>query len=98
MIANGSIHSQYVSGATQEPPTSSDSSNWLGRSLRVLAGVTCLVSGAIAAVSAASGFYSLAVVFGLVSAVSVLVMLFCGSKNAVGALETSGQQHWQPTE
>ena len=98
MIANSPIHCQQGLGAAQEHSTSSGSSNWLGRNIRVLAAVTCLVSGAAAAASAAAGLYPLAVLFGLVSIVSGFVALFGGSNDAVGASETNAPPHKQPDE
>lgn len=87
MIADNPIHAHHGLGTAQDHSAASGSGSWLGRAVRALKVVTCLVSGVAAVAAWASGLYALSAVFGLVSVVSGLAMLFGSSKHAV---ESSG--------
>ena len=95
MIADNPIHTQNGLGAAQDDPASSGSGSWLGRTIKVLKGVACLVSGVAAFAALASGSYALAAVLGVVFAVSGLSMLFGSSNNAE---ELSGDSSQSPPD
>ncbi|WP_419832635.1 head GIN domain-containing protein [Endozoicomonas atrinae] len=82
MIADNPIHAQHDLGTSQDHSAASDSRSWLGRTIRILKVVTCLVSGVAAVAAWASGLYALSALLGLVSAVSGLAILFGSSKRS----------------
>ncbi|WP_066017554.1 GIN domain-containing protein [Endozoicomonas atrinae] len=84
MIEGNPIHAQHDLSPSQDHSAASDSGSWLGRTVKVLKVVTCIVSGVAAVALCASGFYALSAVLGLVSAVSGLAILFGSSKRSDG--------------
>ncbi|MBO9481834.1 hypothetical protein [Salinisphaera sp. G21_0] len=95
MISGNPIPVQSGLGAAQDDPAPSGSGSWLGRTIKVLKGVTCFVSGVAAVAALATGFYVAAAVFGAVFAVSGLSLLFGKSHNDV---EPSGASPQSPSE
>lgn len=91
MISGNPIPTQPGLGATQDDPISSGAGCWNGRTVKVLAAVTCLVSGVIAVATLATGFYVVGAVFGAICVVSGLTLLFGNSKNAVDTSEFDSQ-------
>ncbi|MGI2030146.1 hypothetical protein [Endozoicomonas acroporae] len=95
MISGAPITPQNSLGAAQDDPTSTGFGNWLGRTIKVLKGVTCFVSGVAAVAALATGFYVVAAVCGAIFAVSGLSLLFGKSHNDV---EPSGASPQSPSD
>ncbi|WBA84167.1 hypothetical protein [Endozoicomonas sp. GU-1] len=95
MISGAPITPQNSLGAAQNDPATTGSGSWLGRTIKVLKGVTCFVSGVAAVAALATGFYVVAAVCGAIFAVSGLSLLFGKSHNKV---EPSGASPQSPSD